>query len=207
MDRKSINLIITGIAGGLLLSVIVFFAIQSFTKLELKDSLSLVFQVFGYTLTILALTFAALNLRFLAHEQKESNLLNQKHHAFKIITEWRSVGLKEKMDIVFRMVQNENISNLDTLKRILKEDQNKYLALMEVLNFFEGMEIAISADVANEDVLKGYFLTVYKHIILPLRELITFQQVAGKDDEILKRVIDLGFRWELIVDNPGKQLL
>lgn len=207
MRQKPINLIIIGISGGLVLAFIVFLAMQSLTKLELKDNLSLVFQVFGYTLTILTLTFAAFNLRYLAYEQKESNLLNQRLQAFKMITEWRSVGSKDNMDIVFEMVQKINISDLDNLKKILKEDKKKYIAVKDVLNFFEGMEIVISSGVADEKILKDYFFTVYKQIVLPFRELMIFQQVAGKDDEILKRVIDMGFRWGLIIDNPEKGLV
>jgi len=163
---------------------------------------------------ILYITGSVAILTFIMHNingEKNNKLLSEKNNEIKIFHQSKLSFLKQKNSYeiishfakqemveslsIYRQIKNEmpNLiikSNVEPLKKYLKEHPNDHSHLNLLLNSFENISLQIKRDFVNEEIVKDALHSVFWNVYCTLYSYIKdVQSETGKErcwDEIVK---------------------
>ena len=107
--------------------------------------------------TIYVAFFTAYNVRRGIESLEQSNQDRRVSTAFTFIERWNHTTFREVRNEAWRIKDELKNTPQEQIWKILDEDEDKRSKILEVLNFFEEMELSIRLNGADEDVIRGFF--------------------------------------------------
>jgi len=113
-------------------------------------SLESIVQVVTLILLALTLIYTAINVHMIQENSTQSLELKKKEHSFELISQFNEPEMT-KMSILSKKFKVE-IKELDAHKvvELLKSDKEYQTAIVQMMNFYEKLAIAIEFDYADE---------------------------------------------------------
>lgn len=155
MDRVTIRLKYVILIIGILLTILTIIAIKVWGGTLFN--LDICLKVIGSGIALTALVYATINVHLLYETNEFNYQLKLKENSSNLISEFSDPEMAKLTTLSHSLKKDIKDLNTKEITDFLKNNHEKYLAIVTMLNFYEKLAIFIEHKLVDEKLLKDYF--------------------------------------------------
>ncbi len=153
-------------------------------------------KILGSGIALTALVYAAINVHLLFDINKKNLEFKKKEYSASLITQFNSPTMT-KLSVISHALKKE-IKDLtpEEVADLLARDENKKIAIVAMLNFYEKLAISIEHEIADEELLKDFFRGIIRNTYHVMKNFIDKKRIDNENQRIFAKFENLAKRWD-----------
>ena len=161
-----------------------------------SSTLDHILEIFGSGIALTALVYAAMNVRLIYDSQQHNLLMKRKSFSSDLISQFNSPEMTKLSIISYALKKDIKDLKPDEVVEYLEKDQDKKIAMVASLNFFEKLAISIEHGLADENLLRDFFRGIVRSNYHALKGFIELKRKENQNNKIFEKFEALARRWD-----------
>ena len=161
-----------------------------------EKNFELTLAIIGAGIALTAVIYSAINTNLIYHIESEKFKNEKRKISMDFIEKWSNPEMsKLNSKASYALIKIQSLNN-EELKKYLTENQDKQMAILNLLNLFENISIAVNNNIADEDILKSFYKEIFCPSYSQLKNIISITRQQERNQNCWSEFETIIKKWQ-----------